>query len=116
MSSSDSSSDSGSGSFSSSAGAASAAAAPPAAAPAPAAGAAPMALIRDPTSLSPKHLANNDGQIGSISTLAALHRAVILSAVMGTSSSWRMRALYTHASSDVVMLRDWDLLFQEIVG
>ena len=104
MSSSDSSSDSGSGSFSSSAGAASSAAA--AGAAAPAAGAAPIALISDPTSLSPKHLANSDGQMGSISTLAALHRAVILSAVIGTSSSWRMRALYTQASSDVVILRE----------
>ena len=116
MSSSDSSSDSGSGSFSASAGAASAAAAPPAAAPAPAAGADPMALIRDPTSLSPKHLANSDGQIGSTSTLAALQRALIFSAVMGTSSSWRMRALYTQASSDVVMLRDWGSAITIICG
>ena len=86
MSSSDSSSsDSGSGSASASA---AASVAPPVAAAAPApAGAAPIALIRDPTSLSPKHLANSDGQIGSISTLAAWHRALILSAVMGTSSS-----------------------------
>jgi hypothetical protein len=36
---------------------------------------------------------------------------LILSAVTGTSSSCRIRALYTHASSDVVMLRDGEICY-----
>ena len=64
------------------------AASPPAAAgAAPPAGAEPTLDSRDPISLSPRHLANREGQMGSISTPAAVQSVAILSAVTGISSS-----------------------------
>merc|ERR1712154_361293 len=101
MSESDSSSDS--SFFSSSLGAA--AAAPPAAAP-PAAGAEPtpepMLVISSPTLQPDRAEAKRPGQNGSTLTPAALINLFKLSALISRPSSWRMRAAYVQACSDIL--------------
>merc|ERR1719206_1458659 len=92
------------------AGAASAAGAAPLAAAGAAAAAGaeptpdPTVVIRVLRSHDSRALAKSPGQYGSTSTPAALRMVVIFSGVMATSSSARIKAAYTQASSEFAIL------------
>merc|ERR1719318_1492898 len=74
---------------------------------APAAGADPTpdptVVIRVFRSQDSRALAKSPGQYGSTSTPAAFRMVVSFSGVMATSSSARMRAAYTQASSELAI-------------